>query len=588
MSDSTYALAQDVETTDSGNKDKDDESATKSVKTSLNLGLVWLYSPDDKLLDEISAWIWQDFANSVYSTVVMATFLGLILNSYATTAAWSESGRVKPPNCSDLETAYSEACLECRVGEGTLVCTGSGTGDENCETLDTPLIGGVNSTSFAFFIIGMSCLSQLLAFVFLGRSGDYSLNRKSYLLISSMVGATALIMFAFFPVGEAYPKHIFAALLTIISNTAFGLAQIYYNSYLPLITEDLVEKKEGHVASSDVENQISSYGLASGYYSGVLGLIISIGILIASGGTAEGASEYAVVSSFRWCVVMAGIWWFIGNLLTIPRLQQRPGKDGSPPWYHSATEFYDTIRFTYTKLPVTFRYLILYFLYSDGFSTISGVGLLYARLEMCASTSDLFIIAIEAPLCAAFGNFLFLRISRYFRFSNRQMVVLVLCLIAVLPAWGLLGYATRTIGFRNLWEAYLLGSYFGFSLGAIQNFTRTMFCELIPRSREAEFFSFYELTDKGSSWLGPVVVAALAAGDGGNLRLAFLYILCMTAIPAYFLSQLDMEKGIRDALRVDEAESAADKTEGDDSLKPAQREGEEVELVTKVEDGDLP
>lgn len=552
-----------------------DSNAVK--KTSIDLGLAWLYSPD-KLLDEACAWVWQDFSNSVYSSVVMAAFLGLVLNSYATTAAWEESGRVKPPYCSDLASAYSEACMECRVGEGTMVCTGSGTGDENCEVLKTPSIGGVNATSFSFFIIGMSCLSQLVAFIFLGRSGDYGDNRKTYLLWSSMVGATALIMFAFFPVGEAYPKHIFAALLTIVSNTAFGLAQIYYNAYLPLLTEDMAEREKGRVAAADIENQLSSYGLAAGYYGGVLGLVVSIAILVASGGTAEGASEYAAASSFRWCIVMSGIWWFVGNLLTIPRLQDRPGKGGSPPWYHSAAKFYGTIRWTYTNLPVTFRYLVLYFLYSDGFATIAGVGVLYARLEMCASTSDLFVIAIEAPLCAAMGNFLFLRISRYFQLSNRQMVVLVLCLIAVLPAWGLLGYATSSLGFRNLWEAYLLGAYFGFSLGAIQNFTRTMFCELIPKSRESEFFSFYELTDKGSSWLGPVVVAALAAGEGGTLRLAFVYILCMTIIPAYFIYQLDMERGIADAQRVDEEDQASEEQEHlqNDEIKLA--EGGDVEL----------
>lgn len=125
--------------------------------------------------------------------------------------------------------------------------------------------------------------------------------------------------------------------------------------------------------------------------------------------------------------------------------------------------------------------------------------------------------------------------------SNRNMVVIVLGIIAFLPFWGLLGYVTDAIGFRSMWEGYLLGAYFGFCLGAIQNFTRTFFCELIPKSRESEFFSFYELTDKGSSWLGPMVVSGLAST--GTLRLAFAYILFMTAVPAFFLWKLDLEAG---------------------------------------------
>ena len=249
-----------------------------------------------------------------------------------------------------------------------------------------------------------------------------------------------------------------------------------------------------------------------------------------------------MASAFRWCIVWSGLFWLIGSFLTIPRLGNRPGRDGSGlPWYHTAQAFWRTISWTYEKLPVTFRYLVLYFIYSDGFSTISGLGLIYVRLDMCATTSQLLIIAIEAPLCAAFGNFLFLRLSRILNQNNRNMVVIVLCIIAFLPFWGLLGYFTNTIGFRHMWEGYLLGVYFGFCLGAIQNFTRTFFCELIPKSRESEFFSFYELTDKGSSWLGPMVVSGLAAT--GTLRLSFVYILFMTAVPAYFLWNLDIDAG---------------------------------------------
>ena len=82
------------------------------------LRVPWLFDREDKLLDEVIAWIWYDVANSNYSTVSIATFLPLLLNSYATTIAWERSDRDAPPYCSDLETDYSEACVECRVGEG--------------------------------------------------------------------------------------------------------------------------------------------------------------------------------------------------------------------------------------------------------------------------------------------------------------------------------------------------------------------------------------------------------------------------------------------------------------------------------------
>ena len=74
------------------------------------------------LARERKAWIGYDFANSCYATVAIATFLPLVLNAYAESEAWQ--GKLKPKMCSTLDEEYSEKCLECRVGEGNLLCSG--------------------------------------------------------------------------------------------------------------------------------------------------------------------------------------------------------------------------------------------------------------------------------------------------------------------------------------------------------------------------------------------------------------------------------------------------------------------------------
>ena len=79
-----------------------------------------------KLIKERKAWIGYDFANSCYATVAIATFLPLVLNAYAEAEAWR--GKTKPQMCSNLEEEYSEKCMECRVGEGNLLCSGTSKG----------------------------------------------------------------------------------------------------------------------------------------------------------------------------------------------------------------------------------------------------------------------------------------------------------------------------------------------------------------------------------------------------------------------------------------------------------------------------
>ena len=75
------------------------------------------------LARERKAWIGYDFANSCYATVAIATFLPLVLNACAESEAWQ--GKLKPKMCSTLDAEYSEKCLECRVGEGNLLCSGA-------------------------------------------------------------------------------------------------------------------------------------------------------------------------------------------------------------------------------------------------------------------------------------------------------------------------------------------------------------------------------------------------------------------------------------------------------------------------------
>ncbi len=54
------------------------------------------------------------------------------------------------------------------------------------------------------------------------------------------------------------------------------------------------------------------------------------------------------------------------------------------------------------------------------------------------------------------------------------------------------------------WPAVLLGAAIGIVLGGTQALSRSLFSQLIPRGKEGEYYGFYEISDKGTSWLGPL------------------------------------------------------------------------------------
>jgi UMF1 family MFS transporter len=79
----------------------------------------------------------------------------------------------------------------------------------------------------------------------------------------------------------------------------------------------------------------------------------------------------------------------------------------------------------------------------------------------------------------------------------------------LIPLWGMVGFFSKSFGVRNGWEIIVVAVWYGCHLGAYQAFSRAIFATLVPRGKESGFFSAYELTNKGSSAVGPVVLSVL-------------------------------------------------------------------------------
>ena len=72
-----------------------------------------------------------------------------------------------------------------------------------------------------------------------------------------------------------------------------------------------------------------------------------------------------------------------------------------------------------------------------------------------------------------------------------------------------------------------------------------MFSDLVIPGKEAEFFALYEITDKGSSWLGPLAVGEIFRITR-SINLGFAYLLAMIILPAALLLSVDHRKGMLD------------------------------------------
>ena len=177
--------------------------------------------------------------------------------------------------------------------------------------------------------------------------------------------------------------------------------------------------------------------------------------------------------------------------------------------------------------------MICYFLFSDAYSTISSCGILYAKKELNVTQLMLTILLLEVTLCSVIGNYVFLMIQRKYNISTKCIITFHLVSYLLLSIFGLF-YLTGNI------SLLIFGFIHGFLIGAVQSFTRTLFVQLIPSGLEAQFFSLYEISDKGSSWIGPIVLAVIS--QYVSIRYGFIYIAGILFISTIILQFVNVAK----------------------------------------------
>jgi UMF1 family MFS transporter len=265
-----------------------------------------------------------------------------------------------------------------------------------------------------------------------------------------------------------------------------------------------------------LSTKISSYGIAIGYIAALVVQTIGIVVVILFQSSNFG---------LRLVLFIIGAWWFVFTLPSARWLRPRPGPPLhlAPQTSNLRTAFayfsysWKSLARTATHarlLKDVLLFLAAWFLLSDSIATVSGTAVLFAKTTLGMSYAMLALINVIATLSGVLGAFTWSRISSLFNLSPVHTILCCIFLFELIPIYGLLGYipAVQRLGFLGLqqqWEMYPLGAVYGFVLGGLSSYCRSLFGELIPRGYEAQFYALYAITDKGSSVFGPAIVGAI-------------------------------------------------------------------------------
>jgi UMF1 family MFS transporter len=95
-------------------------------------------------------------------------------------------------------------------------------------------------------------------------------------------------------------------------------------------------------------------------------------------------------------------------------------------------------------------------------------------------------------------------------------------------------------------QFYLLAAVIAVVLGGSQALSRSLFSQMIPSGQEAEYFSLYEVADRGTSWLGPLFFG-LALQFTGSYRVAIISLMVFFIAGFVVLIFVDARRAIVEA-----------------------------------------
>lgn len=433
---------------------------------------------------EVFGWKMYDWANSAFSTTIAGALFG----------------------------PYLTEITQRVVGEnGTILSLGP--------------LGAITSKSFFPTCVSVAVFLQIFLLPTLGSIADYSNLKKKMMALFCYIGVAATCLM-YFVDGRLY---WLGGILFIVANLGFGASVVFYNGFLNDITTE------------DQRDKASSRGFAYGYLGG--GLLLALNFLLVKIAPRLGMDTFLAV---RLSFLSAGLWWGVFSLISFATLKTRSAEKSLPPGKTYLTVGFSELGRTFrelARLRYTLKYLVGYLFFNDGIQTVISMASVFMAQELFTSRglktdqSFLLLIFLMVQFVAIFGALFFERLAYAINTKNAIMVSLVLWAAVVIYGYGFL---------RTTNQAWLMAAVIAIVLGGSQALSRSLFSRMIPAGREASFFGIYEVSERGTSWMGPLVFGAVVAATN-SYRQALLSLIIFFVVGAIVLYLTDTDKAIHEA-----------------------------------------
>ena len=376
-------------------------------------------------------------------------------------------------------------------------------------------VAGIPIAPGSLFVFDVSACTVLLVVLMpvIGAIADRSGRKRDLMLGFGWFGAAVCVAM----IGVTRVAWQLGAVLYALAFVAFSCSLVVFYSLLP------------DLSTHDERDHVSSVGWAISYLGG--GVLLAVAFVLSTI-----LHNDALLARLALCA--SGIWWAAFSIVPMRLLPEhsavvQPARGGSliTAGFREAAGTLRELR----GYPATLGFLIAFLVYNDGIQTVTTVSAQYGDKELHLSTTTL-LLGILIVQFVAYGGALWLgRLARRWGAKRVILASLVVWLIAI--GFGYLIQARAPVQF------YALAVLIAIVLGGSQALSRSVFSRLIPRGSEARYFGFYEISDAGTSWLGPLLFG-VAYQNTGSYRTALVLLVVFFVAGFLLLARVPLRRGI--------------------------------------------
>ncbi len=393
------------------------------------------------------------------------------------------------------------------------------------------VVGGAEGTRLWGIAVGVAMLVVAVTSPILGAIADFSAAKKRFLFFFSAMTWIFTALLFFVRQGDVLMGMAFF----ILAEIGYRSSQVFYNALLP------------EIATTDEIARVSGNGWALGSLGGILCLVMILPPILIF----KDAGDLPVRASF----VFTAVFFLLASIPLLRSVPERRSAQTLPPGENYLQVGFRRIFGTLRKIRhfrQFGRFILAFLIYNDGilmaldFAAIIGAVL----FGMDQTQLILFMILVQATSVA--GAWVFGILGERHGFRRALVWSLWLMILAV----------AAMLVTQTLWQFFLVGALAGLALTGVQSLSRAMISVLAPEGQSAEFYGFFSIAGRTSSFIGPTIYGLLAAGaakyferrgyaallaEQAGQRVAIASVIVFLLVGLVLLLRVDEEAGRREA-----------------------------------------